>query len=66
MELEESWVLPRTEIKGIYELPYGCWEPNPGPLQEQPVVLITESSFQPLSERLLSQNEMKSEEDTQC
>lgn len=34
MELEESWILPRTEIKGIYELPYECWEPNPGPLQE--------------------------------
>jgi hypothetical protein len=26
------------------ELPYGCWELNPGPLQEQPMLLTTEAS----------------------
>lgn len=31
------------------ELPCGCWELNPGPLQEQPVLLATEPSLQPLS-----------------
>lgn len=25
----------------------GCWEPNPSPLQEQPVLLTTELSLQP-------------------
>ena len=29
------------------ELPYGCWELNPGPLEEQSVLLITEPSLQP-------------------
>lgn len=27
----------------------GCWEPNTGPLEEKPTLLITESSFQLLS-----------------
>ena len=31
------------------ELPCGCWEVNPGPLEEQPVFLTTELSFQPLT-----------------
>lgn len=26
---------------------YGCWEPNPGPLGDQPELLITESSLYP-------------------
>ena len=30
-----------------YELPCGCWEVNPGPLEEQPVFLTTEQSLQP-------------------
>ena len=29
------------------ELPCGCWELNPGPLVEQPVLLNTEPSLQP-------------------
>ena len=28
------------------ELPYGCWELNPGPLEEQHVLLTTEPSLQ--------------------
>ena len=27
---------------------YGCWEPNPGPLQEQPVRLTASSLSSPL------------------
>jgi len=30
------------------ELPYGCWELNPGPLEEKPVLLTAKLSFQPL------------------
>ena len=30
------------------ELPYWCWGLNPGPLEEQPVLLTTELSLQPL------------------
>ncbi|EGW01477.1 E3 ubiquitin-protein ligase NEDD4 [Cricetulus griseus] len=29
------------------EPPYGCWELNPGPLEEQPVLLTSEPSLQP-------------------
>jgi hypothetical protein len=29
------------------ELPCGCWELNPDPLEEQPVFLSTEPSLQP-------------------
>lgn len=28
-------------------VPYGYWEPNPGLLEEQPVLVSTESSLQP-------------------
>ena len=34
---------------GRAKLPCGCWELNPGPLEEQPVLLTTEPSLQPLS-----------------
>ena len=30
-----------------YEPPCGCWELNPGPLEEQPVLLTAEPSHQP-------------------
>ena len=36
-----------TEVKDNCQLPCGCWELNPGPLQEQPVLLTTEPSLQP-------------------
>ena len=29
-----------------YEPPCGCWELNPGPLEEQPVLLTAEPSHQ--------------------
>ena len=37
----------RTEVAGRYELSCGCWELNPGILEEQPVVLTTELSLHP-------------------
>lgn len=36
-----------TGITGGCEVPWGCWEPNPGPLEEQRVLLATEPSLQP-------------------
>jgi hypothetical protein len=33
---------PRTEVTDRCKLPCGCWEPNPGPLEEQPVLLTGE------------------------
>ena len=30
------------------ELPCGCWESNPGPLEEQPVLFTVEPSLRPL------------------
>jgi hypothetical protein len=39
---------PEACIIASCELPCGCWESNPGPLEEQPVILlISESSLQP-------------------
>lgn len=35
---------PRPRVTDVYELPCGCWEPNPGPLQDQPVLLTAEPS----------------------
>lgn len=35
------------ELKSSYELPFGCWNLNLGPLQEQQLLLIIESSLQP-------------------
>ena len=40
---------PGTGIRDSCELPCGCWELNPGPLEEQPVLLTAEPSLQPLS-----------------
>jgi len=37
------------------EPPCGCWELNPGPLEEQPVFLTTEPSLQPSSISFLRQ-----------
>ena len=34
-------------IKDICELLCVCWELNPDPLEEQPVILTTEPSLQP-------------------
>lgn len=35
------------EVIDRYELPYGCWDLNPGHLEEQPELLTAEPSFQP-------------------
>jgi hypothetical protein len=42
-----------TVVTGNCELPFGCWELNSGPLEEQPVLLTTEPSFQPHKIHLL-------------
>jgi hypothetical protein len=39
------WI-PGTGVTDGWELPYGCWELNPGPLEEQQVFLIAEPSLQ--------------------
>ena len=38
---------PGTGVTESCELPCGCWDLNPGPLEEQPVFLSAESSLQP-------------------
>jgi hypothetical protein len=35
-----------TVSSGYNEPPCGCWESNPGPLEEQPVLLTAEPSLQ--------------------
>lgn len=45
--LEEGTGFPGTGVTG-WELPCGCWISNPGPLQEQPVLLYTEPSTTPI------------------
>lgn len=42
---EEGTGYPETEITDGCELPHGGWEPNPVPLQDQRMLLATESSF---------------------
>lgn len=39
--LEEGVGYPGTGITEDGQPPYGCWEPNLGPLQEQQVLLTT-------------------------
>jgi hypothetical protein len=38
---------PRGDISDDLEPPCGCWEPNPGPPEEQPVYLTAEPSPSP-------------------
>ena len=38
---------PRTGVTDSYELLCGCWELNPGPLEEQLVILTIELSLEP-------------------
>lgn len=40
-----------TVLTGGYEMPCGCWESNPGPLQEQGVILSVEPSLSPCTLR---------------
>ena len=44
-----------TGVLDVGELPCGCWELNPGPLQEQPVLVPAEPSLQPSPPALLRQ-----------
>jgi hypothetical protein len=36
----------------VCETPCECWSLNPGPLEEQPMLLIAEPSLQPLNQFL--------------
>lgn len=38
---------PGTGITGSCKMPHGCWELNPGPLQEHKVLLITQARTNP-------------------
>ena len=38
---------PGTEVIDSFELPSGCWELNPDPLEEPLLLLTTQPSFQP-------------------
>ena len=40
---------PVTGVPDGSELPCGYWELDPGPLEEQPMLLTTEPSLQPLN-----------------
>lgn len=44
---EEGIVFPGTEITDSCEQPCGCWQSNPDPPEEQPVLLTADSFFQP-------------------
>jgi hypothetical protein len=45
---------PGTGIIDNCELPCGCWELNPGPLEEQPVLSTAEPSLQPQALEILN------------
>jgi hypothetical protein len=40
---------PGTRVTDDFEAPYGFWDSNQGPLEEQPVLITTEPSLQPPS-----------------
>jgi hypothetical protein len=44
---KKSVRFPGTGVPDSHNPPCGCWEMNPGPLEEQPVFLTAELSFQP-------------------
>ena len=52
--LEEGIGSPGIVVIGSGESPCGCWESNPRPLEEQPVLLTVEPSPAPTSMSLLS------------
>lgn len=39
--------IPGTSVTDSSELPHNCWEPTPGSLEEETVLLTAESSLQP-------------------
>lgn len=45
--LEDSVRSPGTRVTNGCEMPCRCWEPNPGSLQDQQVLLNSEPSLQP-------------------
>ena len=49
VEAQGVFKSPRTEVTDGFEPPHGYWESNLGPLEEQPVLLSTEPSLQPLA-----------------
>lgn len=61
-EEAEGVVSPGPGVMDGYEPPCGCWKSNPGPLQEQPVVLlagpISSSSPPPLTQNGVNINKI--------
>lgn len=47
LESQKRALTPGTGIPGSCKLPSGCWSSNPAPLQEQPVLLISEHLTNP-------------------
>ena len=45
-ESKQGFGYPRTRVMKGCGTPHGCWELNPGPLQELPALLSTVLSFQ--------------------
>ena len=54
VQLCEGVVAAGTGVTDNCKLPCGCWELNSGPLEEQPMLLTVESSFQPLALHFLA------------
>lgn len=46
MEPEEGAGAHETRVRDSFELPRGCWEWHPGPLDKQPVIVTTKLSSQ--------------------
>lgn len=44
---EKRGLDPQTGVRDSFTLMHGCWEPNPGPVQEQEVLLTMGLSLQP-------------------
>jgi hypothetical protein len=42
--LSEGFGSPGTRVTDVYDLPYGCWNLNPGPLEKQLVLLSPDPS----------------------
>ena len=45
---KRTWDPLELELQIVVSLTYGCWELNPGPLEEQPVLLTDDPLLQGL------------------
>ncbi|ERE74288.1 E3 ubiquitin-protein ligase [Cricetulus griseus] len=53
MGFQEAVGSSGTGVTDSCELPCGCWELNPGPLEEEPGLLTTEPYLQPVETEFL-------------